>query len=100
MFDREFEDGQLNASGVLGHDNKFGATIELGNRYLTLCKDAPDMQAIVLGKGIDPHGILGGFIEKGTHVHGEDNRVQYYTATGMGEGGQRCGTNSLEYMRA
>ena len=79
------------------HDKEFGTNIELSNRCLTPIKDAPNMQGVILGKGIDPHGILEAIIKKGTHVHGEDNRVQYYARMGEGKDGERCVMNRLNH---
>lgn len=87
MFEREFEDGELDGLGIVKDVEGFGPTIELSNRILTPKAEAPGMAAIQPGRGIDPHGVLKSAIAQGKFIHGEDNRVEYYTFTE--EGGTR-----------
>jgi len=97
IFNREFKDGQLDTLDIVVHNKESGAKIKLSNQCLMPCKDAPDMEAIALGKDVDPHGILEALIRKGTHLHGEENRVLYYTVMEAGKGGQRYGMNTLNH---
>ena len=79
MFEREFEEGELDSLDIVKDIEGFGPTIELSNRILTPKAEVGDMEPIELGRGIDPHGVLKGAITQGKFIHGEDNRVDYYT---------------------
>jgi len=88
--DREFEKEQTEPSDMLKYNKEHGSKIDIFNRYLMLCKDAPTMKSIELGKGFDLHRILGASIRKGTHIHEEESRVKYYMSAHIEEDGQRC----------
>ena len=88
-FDRQFSEGTLdswNSSPV--DDNDFHC-INLSNRFFTPANEADGLEAIPFHKGVDPRGILQN-MAKGdgltTHVHTEDNQVQYFSTKKDTEG--------------
>ena len=90
FFEQYFQEGQLEPLDVIRCGSASGpTTIEVSNRYLTPRKDAPDMQSIKPGKGVDPEGLLERVMGEGTHVHGEDNSVEYYACGSTREGERR-----------
>jgi hypothetical protein len=89
FFERHFQEGQLDPLDVVKGGGKFGSTIEVSNRYLTPCKDAPDMKAIKPVKGVDPRGVLERVVGEGRFVHGEENSVEYYACRGVTVEGER-----------
>ena len=80
FFEHQFQEGQVDPLDIVKDGGLFGPTIEVSNCYLTLCKDAPDMEGINLAQGVDPQGILEKVIGKGHFIHGEENVVEYYAS--------------------
>ena len=95
-FEREFAEGLLDITNVLKEVEGFETIIQASNHLITPQKDAPDMKAIQLEKGIDPHRILNQLVTEGNFIHGEDNHVNYYTCK-KGEGGDRQYEIILQY---
>lgn len=80
LFDRAFEEGQLEPIDFLKKNEGFGSMLEVGNRYLTPRKDAPDVKATDLAKFIDPRGLLTAMIKEGLYIHREENVVEYWAS--------------------
>lgn len=82
LFDRVFEDGQLEPDTSVARNEDDSApaisTLDLSNRYLTPTRGAQAMVGIPVGRGVDPQGYLTPLIQEGSFIHGEDNEVRYY----------------------
>ena len=80
-FDRQFSEDVLEPWSCSPIDNDNFPCISLSNRYLTPASEAHGLEAVPFHKGVDPKGILQS-MAKGdglmTHVHTEDNQVQYF----------------------
>ena len=81
-FDRQFSEGILDSWNRSPVDDNDFPCINLSNRYLTPANEAHGLEAVPFHKGVDPKGILQS-MTKGdgstTHIHTEDNQVQYFT---------------------
>jgi len=90
-FDREFEEGSLDEWIVTKPSDALGSEFTASNRYFTPRRDAPNMEAVPFGDGVDPGGLLMATVQGGNLVHGEENKVYYYSGCEYGENGeQRC----------
>ena len=92
LFDRQFSEGILDSWDRSPVDDNIFPCINLSNRYLTPANEAHGLEAIPFHKGVDPRGILQN-MAKGdgltTHVHTEDNQVQYFSTKRDTEGNMR-----------
>jgi hypothetical protein len=88
-FDRQFSEGILDSWDSSPVDDNEFPCLNLSNRYLTPANEAHGLEAIPFHKGVDPRGILQN-MAKGdgstTHVHTEDNQVQYFSMKRDAEG--------------
>jgi hypothetical protein len=87
-FDRQFEEGALEAWAEYRPDEPETDRIGLWNRYLTPAREAEGMQSVPFLPGVDPNGTLRGMSQEDgmSYVHTEDNQVHYY-ATRRNEDG-------------
>lgn len=96
-FDRQFTEGILDSWDRSPVDDNDFPCISLSNRYLTPANEAHGLEATPFHKGVDPKGILQN-MAKGdgltTHVHTEDNQVQYFSTKKDTEGN----TKSVRYL--
>ena len=46
------------------------------------------MEAVPFGDGVDPGGLLMATVQGGNLVHGEENKVYYYSGCEYGENGE------------
>ena len=88
-FDRQFSEGILDSWDSSPVDDNEFPCLNLSHRYLTPANEAHGLEAIPFHKGVDPRGILQN-MAKGdgstTHVHTEDNQVQYFSMKRDAEG--------------
>jgi hypothetical protein len=76
IFERNVQDVSLE-SWSLTTSTVQGRVLEASNRYLTLKRDAPDMQPVPISPLVDPHGVLEKLTKEG-FLYGEENDVHYY----------------------
>jgi hypothetical protein len=92
QFDRQFSEGILDPWDRSPVDDNDFPCLNLSNRYLTPANEAYGLEAIPFLKGVDPRGILQN-MAKGdgltTHVHTEDNQVQYFSTKRGTEGNMK-----------
>ena len=88
-FDRQFPEGILENWTPTWSTNQGFDSIDISNRYLTPLKDVSGLESIPFHKGVDPRGILQNMAKGNgstTHVHTEDNQVQYFSTKRDAEG--------------
>ena len=92
-FDRQFSEGVLDSwvRSPVDDDSDFPC-LNLSNRYFTPAKEAHGLEATPFPKGVDPRGILEGMARGDgltTHIHTEDNLVQYFSTKRDAEGNKK-----------
>ena len=91
-FDCQFSEGILDSWDSSPVDDNDFPCLNMSNRYLTPANEAHGLEALPFHKGVDPRGILES-MTKGdgltTHVHTEDNHVQYFTTRRDMEGNMK-----------
>jgi hypothetical protein len=88
-FDRQFLEGILDSWASSPVDDNECPCLTMSNRYFTPSNEAHGLEAVPFHKGVDPRGILQN-MAKGdgltTHIHTEDNQVQYFSTKRDAEG--------------
>lgn len=88
-FDRQFEEGALEAWPEYTPGDPEMDQIGLWNRYLTPSREAKGMQSVAFLPGVDPNGKLRAMAQEdgmSSYVHTEDNQVHYYATHRNEEG--------------
>ena len=88
-FDRQFPEGLLDAWSPTHSSNSSLDSLDISNRYLTPLRDVSgSVESIPFHKGVDPRNILSD-MAKNTHIHTEDNYVEYFSMHRDSDGHQR-----------
>ena len=98
-FDRQFSEGILESWDSSPVDDNMFPCLTLSNRYLTPMSEAHGLEAVPFHKGVDPKGILQDMVKgdgSTTHIHTEDNQVQYFSTRRDAEGSVKS-VNHLGY---
>ena len=78
-FDRQFPEGLLDSWSPVHSTNSNLDRLDMSNRYLTPLRDVGGvMEGVPFHKGVDPRNILRD-MAKDTHIHTEDNYVEYFS---------------------
>lgn len=89
-FDRQFPEGLLDNWSPSTHSNNSSLeSLDTSNRYLTPLKDVSGLvESVPFHKGVDPRNILSD-MAKNTHIHTEDNYVEYFSTHRDSDGQRR-----------
>ena len=91
-FDRQLSEGILDSWDSSPVDDNEFPCLNMSNRYLMLVNKAHGLEAIPFHKGVDPRWILQNMVKGDaltTHVHTEDNQVQYFSTKRDAEGSMK-----------
>ena len=68
----------LASANIYKKSRGLGTVLHVSNQLFTPWKNASEMEAVMLEKGIGPRGAFREVIAGGKFIHSEDNHIDYY----------------------
>jgi hypothetical protein len=93
QFDRQFPEGLLDGWSPTCSTDSSLDSLDISNRYLTPMRDVSGLERVPFHKGVDPRNILSD-MAKNSHIHTEDNYVEYFSTRRDSDGHQRLVTKA------